>query len=429
MSSDIRLDDDRLVLKGDIVFEDLEGRKGLLRIEGDSGGGIAIEDGAGQETVKISGEQAEAVVGGGGRAGSLRIRNESGADSMVFDAIAATVDIGGARPGSISVRDGSNNEAVRIDADLPQLDMGAGLAVLGVIDGTAQLHLGKSGKAGFAAVGNANGEPTIKVAGKDASVTIGAKGHTGTAELVDGEGRPALRLEAAGAKNLVGTKGNAGDVEVSDVAGVPVVRLDGDQATVKVGAKGHSGTAELLDTAGGVTVRLSGAMGQAELRGVGCAEEFELLKPAEADAGTVLVIEEDGKLRPCDQEFDRRVAGIVAGSKELVTGITLDRLGGDTRRPVALAGKVMCKVDATNVPVEAGDLLTTSKTPGHAMKAEFTILPVAGNLPPELAEALEGILDQLALTPSALRAFGATIGKALAPLKGRRGLIPVLVAL
>ena len=59
-----------------------------------------------------------------------------------------------------------------------------------------------------------------------------------------------------------------------------------------------------------------------------------------------------------------------------------------------------CKVDASKGPVEIGDLLTTSATEGHAMKAS-----------------------------DHRRAFGAVIGKALAPLATGRALIPVLVAL
>ncbi len=47
-----------------------------------------------------------------------------------------------------------------------------------------------------------------------------------------------------------------------------------------------------------------------------------------------------------------------------------------------------------------GDLLTTSETPGHAMRAA-----------------------------DPLRAFGSVIGKALAPLAEGDGLIPILVAL
>jgi hypothetical protein len=70
------------------------------------------------------------------------------------------------------------------------------------------------------------------------------------------------------------------------------------------------------------------------------------------------------------------------------------------RQPVALMGKVFCKVDARFGAVEVGDLLTTSATPGHAMKAG-----------------------------EPLHAFGAVIGKALRPLAAGQALIPILVAL
>jgi hypothetical protein len=67
---------------------------------------------------------------------------------------------------------------------------------------------------------------------------------------------------------------------------------------------------------------------------------------------------------------------------------------------VAVVGKVYCKVDAQYAPIEVGDLLTTSPTPGHAMKAD-----------------------------DPLRAFGAVIGKALRGLQSGQGLVPILVAL
>jgi len=68
--------------------------------------------------------------------------------------------------------------------------------------------------------------------------------------------------------------------------------------------------------------------------------------------------------------------------------------------PIALIGKVYCRVDAEYVPIEVGDLQTTSPTPGHAMKAD-----------------------------DHLKAFGAVIGKALRPLRSGQGLIPILIAL
>ena len=93
-------------------------------------------------------------------------------------------------------------------------------------------------------------------------------------------------------------------------------------------------------------------------------------------------------LYPSSQPYDRRVAGVVSGGGECKPALILDRRPSSRQRsPVALVGKVCCKVDARPSPVNVGDLLTTSKTPGHAMKAT----------------------DQG-------RAFGAVIGKALQPL-------------
>ena len=68
---------------------------------------------------------------------------------------------------------------------------------------------------------------------------------------------------------------------------------------------------------------------------------------------------------------------------------------------IALAGRVYCKVDATEEAVQAGDQLTTSVTAGHAMKATD--------------------YD---------RARGAVLGKAMESLaKGKKGKILVLVTL
>jgi hypothetical protein len=38
--------------------------------------------------------------------------------------------------------------------------------------------------------------------------------------------------------------------------------------------------------------------------------------------------------------------------------------------PVALAGRTPCKVTDENGPIRPGDLLTSSSTPGHAMRAK-----------------------------------------------------------
>ena len=126
-----------------------------------------------------------------------------------------------------------------------------------------------------------------------------------------------------------------------------------------------------------------------------------MASPAAAGPGTVMVIGDDQALRPSSESYDRRVAGVVSGAGDYKSALLLDRRASSRpRSPVALVGKVCCKVDAQHGPVKVGDLLTTSPTPGHAMRA-----------------ADQG------------RAFGAVIGKALQPLASGRGLIAILVAL
>lgn len=141
--------------------------------------------------------------------------------------------------------------------------------------------------------------------------------------------------------------------------------------------------------------------GDIQLSGADYAEDFDISDLEGASPGTVMVLDDSGGVRVSDQAYDRRVAGVISGAGGYKPAVILDRQStGTDRRPLALMGKVYCKVDASDVPVAIGDLLTTSATPGHAMKAE-----------------------------NPMQAFGAVIGKALRPLAGGRGLVPILVAL
>lgn len=46
----------------------------------------------------------------------------------------------------------------------------------------------------------------------------------------------------------------------------------------------------------------------------------------------------------------------------------LHEIAVNGRAPLALAGRVPCKVSAANGPIQAGDLLTVANLPGHAMR-------------------------------------------------------------
>jgi hypothetical protein len=132
-----------------------------------------------------------------------------------------------------------------------------------------------------------------------------------------------------------------------------------------------------------------------------CAEEFDIADSAAIiEPGTVVSFDGGGTLRPSADAYDKRVAGVISGAGEYRPGIVLDKKEGANRLPVALVGKVSVKADASYGPIEVGDLLTTSPTSGHAMKAA-----------------------------DPARAFGAVIGKALQPLQAGQGMLHILVAL
>jgi hypothetical protein len=132
-----------------------------------------------------------------------------------------------------------------------------------------------------------------------------------------------------------------------------------------------------------------------------CAEDFDVVDIADATPGPVMVLHGCGAVRASDHPYDTRVAGVVSGAGKFRPGIILGRGNpAPNRRPLALVGKVYCKVDAGYRSIGIGDLLTTSATPGHAMK----------------------VVDKT-------KAFGAVIGKALEALTEGTGLIPILVGL
>lgn len=56
--------------------------------------------------------------------------------------------------------------------------------------------------------------------------------------------------------------------------------------------------------------------------------------------------------------------------------------------PLALAGRVPCKVTDENGPIARGDLLTTSSTPGYAMRADIDDFSKIGSV---IGKAMESL--------------------------------------
>lgn len=159
--------------------------------------------------------------------------------------------------------------------------------------------------------------------------------------------------------------------------------------------------------AGGDIVLSPGAGGAVsvpvlEITGADLAERFPC-SDERVESGTVMEIDpnDPGKLRVARGAYNRRVAGVVSGANDFAAGAILGNLPGhENAPPIALSGRVYVLCDATSDPIEPGDLLTTSNTPGYAMKAA-----------------------------THTRAQGAILGKAMTALESGRGTVLVLVSL
>ena len=157
------------------------------------------------------------------------------------------------------------------------------------------------------------------------------------------------------------------------------------------------------------------------------ADYADMLPVAEAvEPGDVLIIGPDGKLIRSNASYATNVAGVystdpgfVGGGvaanadesdpQQLAVRASLPDLLTDEsleRVPVAMAGAVPCKVSAENGAIEPGDLLVSSDTPGHAMRAEPLEVDGVEFYPP-----------------------GTILGKAMEPLDQGTGVILVLISL
>ena len=134
------------------------------------------------------------------------------------------------------------------------------------------------------------------------------------------------------------------------------------------------------------------------------ARPSSALEAMNIEPGLVVSIDpaHPGKLTLSAQAYDRHVAGIISGAGGVNPGVMMSQAGtlAGGQHPVALSGRVYCWVDTSHGAIEPGDLLTTSDTPGHAMK----------------------VTDHA-------KAQGAIIGKAMTELKQGKGLVLVLVTL
>jgi len=394
-----------------------------------------VEGKDGLALIQLQAFDTEAVISAGAknRPGRLTMASE-GVDSKIHNTVNLTTDFG---CGVLAMLDYNGKQRVNLSAIDASLGLGGDLGPINpvvnltttgggnltMLDGKgkqtvnlrakdASLTMGGADTGGTVTVNGKDGQPNVQLLALDTEAVIGAgrKDRPGRLTMYDGNGNQAVNLSTKDASLTIGGPSKGRGVTVNGKDGQPDVQLLALDTEAVIGAGGSGnrpGRLTMYDGKGNQTVNLTAAngnisvTGDVTLSGSDCAEQFDMHDTISAEPGTIVVIDDEGRLRESQSAYDKRVAGVVSGAGEYRPGIVLDKqASSEGRASVALVGKVYCKADADPAPITVGDLLTTSVRPGFAMKA----------------------------TDSA-HAFGAVIGKALRPLRAGQGMIPILVAL
>lgn len=388
-------------------------------------------------TVQLRNAQGDIIAGGSGVTGSLTLKNGTGLTRIELNGTLGDATIGGSGvDGDITLKTAADKTSVRLtgaanmfmggngtDGDIllytttgdNKVDTAATIRLNG---GQGDLAMGGNGVNGDILLKSTTGDVRVRLLG-DANCWIGGNGAGGDVVLFKSSGDNATLANATVHLNgdagdiRLGCNGTQGDIVLKGDNNKDRVRLLGD-ANMWMGGNGADGDIVLFKSDGDnttlerATIHLDGQSGNircndVNIPGADFAEDFDidLATLTTLEPGTVMVLGRDGKLLESTEAFDRKVAGVVSGAGKYKAGIILDKqLDQPNRMPIALSGKVMCKIDASYGSISVGDLITTSPRKGYAMKAS-----------------------------DPFQAFGAVIGKALADFPAGDGMLPILVAL
>ena len=132
------------------------------------------------------------------------------------------------------------------------------------------------------------------------------------------------------------------------------------------------------------------------------AENYESDTPLDAAEVVSLDAASDRIVR-ADKPNDTLLVGVISSKPGFLLNVDHEAPDG-TRFPVALCGRVPCKVVDENGAIRKGDLLTSSSTPGHAMRA-----------------------SPIEIGGESFYRPGTIIGKAFEPFESGRGVIEIVV--
>lgn len=396
-------------------------------------GDIELKDSANNNRIRLDAANSNLWMGGNGANGDMLLFRSTGDNTTTA---VATIHLSGGSGdmrlggngvnGDITLNSDTNQNRVRLFGDA-NLWMGGNGADADIVlfqsegdnqtleqasihlDGqTADLRMGNRGAQGDITLRSRDNRNRVRLLG-DGNLWLGGNGADGDVVIYRTNGDNQTLEQAS-----IHLDGEAGSINLKGTNNLNRVRVDGGGGNIWLGGNGADGDLVLFKSDGdnvtleNASIHLNGDTGNIRcndviIPGADFAEDFDIHDSIvdTLEPGTVMVLGRDGKLHESTQAFDRKVAGVVSGAGKYKPGITLDKqpsLGH--RMPIALSGKVMCKIDASYGSIEVGDLITTSPRKGYAMKAD-----------------------------DPFKAFGAVIGKALADFPEGEGMLPILVAL
>jgi hypothetical protein len=342
------------------------------------GGAILACNSSGAWGVYIDGEDAN----GGGQ---VRITSASGGERIDIK-----TDSTGA--GFITVKSSAGQEALVLNAADKLLTISDDFGELIQLGASTESDEG----GGVFIVRNANEKSTVYIGGE-------SSGSGGEISIHDATGRETVEILGAESSS------DGAQILLKNAHYSTTIQIDGDapnsEGWIGLYRNGETNTAIQLDAYdadghGRITTEVLEIKGGSDL-----SEHFDLSPNSpRVEAGMLLCIDpaQPGNLIPSHTPYDRTVAGVLSGAGGVRPGMLMGQAGSiaNGKHPVALTGRVFCLAEASNGMIQPGDLLTTSGTPGHAMKATDHV-----------------------------RAQGAIIGKAMTPLTKGRGLVLILITL
>ncbi len=400
----------------------------------ESGGQLTLSTSAGVDSIFLGGASATlnttggfqvvSSIGSGATIFGMMAKTDGGAQVQLHDELGVVTFFGGASSaagGFLQLYQRDGQTTIEIDGDANNNNGGGDIAIY-QIDGQTGVYLdGDSNGAGLVNIRDATGSTRVQLDGQSTGtggeISVYDDSQTETIEILGDEGAGGEGSSQIVLRSSAGADRIEIDADGGSGGRLRLYQNDGDGAIIMDGNSGANGAVgggrmRVMNAAGTTRVYIDGNYlntGLGRIRadivrvqgGVDLAEPFVCKDKAAVRPGMVMSIDPSspGRLMTATSAYDRKVAGVVSGAGGVRPGITLSQEGvmeGD--HLVALTGRVYCWCDASTGSVRPGDMLTTSNTPGHAMKA----------------------IDHA-------KAQGAIIGKAMTSLKSGKGLVLVLV--